>query len=320
MLRIPSRNSFYLTKNGTVIPETSKIEEEQQDIDALKSLKSDNFDYSLNTCYAINKSYREGDTIDLSLKENIRQRYRPDYFFFNDWLKALSYSPPAKSLHQIYTEFCRFPCNPNSNIFYAARLAIEFDKSGDRTDIDKYLESCELKDYQYFSLDIYPVYYLFFFLTRFYSYPFTDYQLRALQERISRREFVDSIFDIEYDPRIFDLTNEELKSMLETPYDDWTKWAVEYLLQPKNKAELKLDEYHTTSELQGILETWSDNDIVEFAKKITIRLPERKIARFRSMWIGTIAEVLFTLKLFGEPRGEIPPPIQIFEEYQTIIY
>ncbi len=322
MICVPSATEFYLSKNGKKVPLPS---DSPKDREILYSML--NPETKVETVYAISSEAR---TLEASLKDYARQKYKPEYFFLNNLMKLLSTSAPTRDLDSIYQDFCKFPCNPESNIFRAATLAIDYVKIGETGDaIKKYLDEIGIEHLDQFSLDIYPVYYLFFLLTRFFSFPLSETQIQFAQERSlavkategqKKTRLIDAIFD---DPDIsitfLYWSDEEYKEYLKTPFDDWQKWTLDYLFA-KPVEKLNLKKSYSTNELADILYTWSDNQIVKFAEDLEFTLPTRDLSPTRKYWIDLIANCLYSLKLFGPNIAEIPEPIRIFPSYDLILY
>jgi hypothetical protein len=312
MIKVPSVTEFHITKKGNRIPKAS---ENIEDLKILDQLLGDS-ETNIRSCYSRERSESDESTLDISIKGGVRQRYNPNYFFINDFMKAISYSDPPRSLDDIYEEICKFPCNPEANIFLAARLAIDYYTSQDRTSIDNYLISCECSDMLSYPIEIYPVYYLFFFLTRFYTYPFNLFQMNCLQKRPLRRAFIDSIFDMsDLNSKILAYSNKYYQQVFETDFKDWDRWTSEYFnfyMTNSEKLRLDLDQVYTQDELFKILSTWTDNDLLKLGTELNFTLPTRDHNPYRSSWIDTIVAVIATSNLVKMMIGKPEPVLRVF--------
>ncbi len=255
-LYIPSPIYAFRNSKGYIIP---KLITDEESIQTLYLLRSDDMT-PIRTTYARTRTaslapdeYRIQD----SIKGGIRQYYRDDFFFVEPKFVIVC-ATIRYDYKTLLVDICKFPMNPSANMFLASDLAIERNPQK----IKQYLHSNGIFNITQF--DYYPDYYLFFLLTRFYSYPYTPIQLQLAEERNNATEFqkraIDSIFEnkdaLQYLEAI--MTN---SLNFESKYDV-SSWIGEYIVNSnKEKLVLNPNEYQTVISLSEILYSWTDNEI-----------------------------------------------------------
>lgn len=323
-LYIPSPVNGYLNWKNIIIPKIVKANE--LNLSILYSLKSDNM-FPLNVIYAKTENNTiEEFSIAKSFKGGIRQKYKENDYFIDDKFKIIAQSG-NKTLEEFFKDVSKFPMNPSANAFLASDLTIERNEDN----ILNYLRSNGISNITEF--EYYPSYYLYFLLTRFYSYPFSDVQLKLAKFRKDGNEiqkrFIDQVFELEnplpYVELLFKPNGEEaIKSYFDTSYDP-SKWAKEYIQDSnQNKKDLNLNVYQTTSSLSDVLITWTDNQIQKYFR---IELPNRETYSSRRLWIEAISGYIIATGVFGfeetpifdDTNPYVSHPYRAYEDHQLLL-
>lgn len=322
-LSIPSPVNGYLNWKNIVIPNIVKAND--LNLSILYSMKSDEM-FPLNVIYAKTENTNEEFSIAKSFKGGIRQKYKPNDYFIDDKFKIIAQSG-NKTLTEFFIDVCKFPINPSANAFIASDLAIERNENN----ILNYLSSNGVTDITEF--EYYPTYYLHFLLTRFYSYPFSDVQLKLAKYRKDGNElqkrFIDNVFEMDnplpYVELLFKPNGEEaIKSYFDTTYDP-SKWIQEYIENSNTtKKDLNYNIYQTTSSLTDVLVTWTDNEI---RKYFNIELPNRETYSSRRLWIEAISGYIIATGIFGfvetpifdDTNPYIEHPYRAYEDHQLLL-
>ncbi len=317
-LAVPSTTEGFLNWKNHIIP---KIIHNKENLTVLYSLKSDEM-FPLKTIYArsendINEDSGEKEEFRIanSIKGGIRQSYRNSDYFTDDKFKIIA-SSGNKTLSEFYTDICKFPMNPSANPFIASDLVVRRDNE----QILSYLQSNGVTNITEF--DYYPDYYLYFLLTRFYSYPFSDTQIKYSKYRKNantfQKRFIDNVFDfkeakadIYVEILMQENGIEKLKQYFDTKYDP-SYWPKEYieLMNVKERKSINPNLYYTTLDLSEILITWTDNELL---RDIKMTLPNRQTYFTRRAWIEAISGYLIATGIFG--FQETP----IFNDFESII-
>lgn len=208
----------------------------------------------------------------------------------------------------LVTDFEKFPPNPAADVFEAASLAIV----GNLVDIKQYfieIDAVNHKNESALNLCLqYNKYYLFFYLTRLYTYPFERKKQQLAEMRPHASENIKYLIDIlmEYSEDILN-TLPDLNMLLSSventhPNIIWTKWANEYLdiehygnpyiLKDKGTI-LLLENKNKVSEVYDELITWSDKLLYEIFDKETLLDP--LLFTRRSTWIMQVSIMLMSI-------------------------
>ncbi len=305
ILAIPSPSEGFQNWKGNIIPKI--VPPNNENLTILYSLKPDEM-FPLKVIYAHtqdqsdSKDNNEEDEFRIanSIKGGIRQQYHYTDYFTDDKFKIIAQSA-NKTLNEFYTDICKFPMNSSANPFIASDLVVERDTNM----IIEYLQSNGI-DYLT-EFDYYPDYYLYFLLTRFYSYPYSTTQLQYARYRKDANEiqkrFIDNVFEIEAIKYVEILMKPNsiygIKALMlhfDTSYDP-SYWVREYIKNVNYEMKiLNPNLYYTTLDLSEILITWTDNEI---ARNIKIELPNRETYYTRRSWIEAIAGYLIATGIFG---------------------
>src|SRR5579875_20345 len=310
-LIIPSAKYYYLNKDNIRIPfPSSEIEDKK----ILYSMKKKEI-FSLDTAFAKANPIQIGwpykikngpadeaySILANSLKGYLRQ-YTDDssYLYFDQFHMITMLTKTGfletMSQSQFMTDLYLFPPNPASDIFLSSRLFDNYLTAGDEEPLRDYLHNCGVTHLDNHSFNYYPVYYLFFLLTRFYSYPLTENQIKLSIERnkypfnSNEHKFIDCIFNYNIDIKeilnmLKDLKNTELK--LGTTNEDWVRWADEYIFKPQ---KIDIKNFNIPSlDIADKLYTWTDIEVEELLKKLDIIPPFRSEFITRYEYIYAIA-------------------------------
>jgi hypothetical protein len=314
---IPSAKYYY----GNKMPVPNTIGTENDKLLSLQiwySMKSDDI-FPLLTVYTKSRSDQIGETgstrpasqVALSMKSQLRQYPdREDWFYYPGFDLILG-QMKGMTIEQFIDDFYRFPLNPKSDSFMVARLLEHYVTTGHEHDLRKYLEDRDVIYLQNHSFNFYPLYQLFFLLTRFYTYPFSESQFQLAKRRYStewnspERVFIDSIFNYEiYNlPQILDIIDqittqgpESVGKIFKTNNLDWVKWSNEYLLnmnkEPQNIDNLGNVNYIVAEKLFD----FTDNDIEELCKNFNLVMPFTSEFPTRYSYIQDIASKIQRFK------------------------
>lgn len=98
-----------------------------------------------------------------------------------------------------------FSFHPDANFVLATELSF----ARDINIINEYFQSRGIVHLIDHNIEYYPLYYLFFLLTRFASYPLSESQIIYAQIRkngtLEQKQLIDSIFDVKITPKILQL-------------------------------------------------------------------------------------------------------------------
>lgn len=305
---VPSAKYYYMSSKGNRIPMSNTVgspEEQLLSCQIWYSMKSDDV-FPLSTSYAvsrndqINFNINRGPSSDicLSMKNYLRQYPDLSDWFFDDHFQFIIGQRKRRSIAEFLSDFYRFPLNPESNAFNAARLLEQYVRDGDEAPLRRYLKNANAFHLAEHPFGYYPIYELFFLLTRFASYPMNEDQLRLSERRNStafnspERIFIDAIFEYE----IYDIskvletvdriaTEGPLAAGQEYGANDpyWVNWADEYLRKKEPQAIEYIGE--KLYMLAESLSTWTDFQIEDLATQYGITLPIRKEYPSRYEWV-----------------------------------
>lgn len=294
-LSIPSVDTGYRNSKGEIIP---KLIKDKKSIELLYFFNTENMT-PIKTIY-LKTIEEEVPAIELSIKGGIRQPYQDNFFFIEPKFEIVC-NTTKRDYISLLKDICKFPMNASANPFLASDLVIE--SNGKK--IRSYLNENGIFNITEF--EYYPDYYLFFLLTRFYSYPYSEVQIQLAKQRYNansfQKRFIDSIFEredaITYSNILFEEQGEEkLQNLFQTDYD-FTNWANEYIDYKNEKRELNPNEYQTVLSLSEILYSWTDRDIDTYANEINFELPTRETHNNRYSWIETIAGFIIATGIYG---------------------
>lgn len=297
---IPSAKYYYVNSKGDKIPVPNTIGNESERLLSLQiwySMKSNDV-FPLLTSYVksrddqigVDENSRSESQIALSMKSQIRQFpdkgdwfYYPRFDLLIDQIKGLT-------TEEFINDFYKFPLNPSADAFMVARLLEDFLRTDDESKLRRYLEDRDVDYLVDHSFNFYPLYYLFFLLTRFASYPFSQFQIQLSKRRFKternspERIFIDSIIHYEIDniSQILKLIDKIAISgsssageIFGTRDPDWVRWGNEYLInlnkEPQIIENLANVNYITAEKLY----TWNDIYIEELCKRLEITMPFR---------------------------------------------
>lgn len=261
---------WYSMKSNDIFPLVTSYAKARQDQIGLKP-----FDYPASQ-------------IAFSMKGGLRQYPDTNDWIYYDRFELLLGQIKGLSNEEFIADIYRFPFNSLSDSFLVAKLLEDYIKSGNEKPLRKYLTERGVTHLAEHNFNLYPLYFLFFLLTRFVSYPMSQEQIllsnrRILTQRKSpERIFIDSIFhypinDISYVLNIIDqiATLGPIKAgeLFQTDNPYWVHWGNEYLFrsneEPRNIENLKDMNYIVAEKLY----TWNDNQIKELCKQLNVARP-----------------------------------------------
>lgn len=302
-LSIPSFDKGYRNSKGYII---SNLTPDEQNISLLYFFKTD--DMSPAKTLYLKTIDEETPAIELSIKGGIRQPYLDKFFFIEKKFQIVC-STTKRSYVSLLQDICKFPMNSSANPFLASDLVI----NGNIKKIKAYLYSNGIFDISEF--EYYPDYYLFFLLTRFYSYPYSEVQIELARKRhdadVFQQRFIDAIFErddaVKYTDILFQVNGKEkLQKYFQTQYD-FTDWANEYIDYENKKLKLNEKEYQSVISLSEILYSWTDNEIDSYADKLNFELPTRMTHNNRYSWVESIAEFIIATGIYGYKEEPLFP-------------
>lgn len=306
-MMFPSCRHYYLNKNGDKIAAPA---DDRLSLEIWYSMNSD-YVFPLKTVYAnareehinCNKLDCPDSAIPFSMKNQLRQIPDSSDWFFSDRFQMIISQSKRITIERLQSDIYRYPLNPSSDAFSVARLLELYIQNPDETQLRRYLSErgvVHLKDHPF---GYYPLYYLFFLLTRFASYPFSDFQLQLAQRRLQTshgspaRLFIDTIFDYDISNpapilQIVDaiIANGPLSvaSQLGTDSSDWVRWGDEYILNI-NRTALPIENIADANYiLAEKLYTWSDIQVKELCNRLRLVMPFRSAYPNRFAYIADI--------------------------------
>ena len=267
-------------------------------------------DMSANSIYC--RSQPASEDPDTNFYRAVKNQIRSEYSYRN-WnpdpaFISITSARPRRSVDSFLKDFFLFPAHPDANIYLAAALTIDENER----EIAEYLRQRNVV-FPNTNWNYYPKYYLYFMLTRFYSYPLSPYQCQLAEIRAQQPEkriFVDAVFDIS-EPAMQQLLMrflnswEEIPTLFETygPSDEWSAWPLDYLSMQK-KRELDENGTYKLSELADILITWPDTHLRDAFPE---HIPSRKMHISRRSWIESLAGKLLMSGRFGFVQAPMFP-------------
>lgn len=314
---IPSSKYYYISRKGDKVPvlnNVGSVEEQIHSAQAWYSMSSDEI-FPLLTVYAkgredqINRPPldRPASQISFSMKSYLKQYPDSSDWFFDDKFQLLIGQMKIQSIDTFVNDFYRFPLNPSADAFTVARLLEMYIRDGDETPLRKYLKDRGIFHLVNHPFGYYPIYHLFFLLTRFASYPFSEAQIQLANRRLSTEKdspaqiFIDSIFQYEiYNiPQVLALIDSIQSqgplvsaSLFGTQHDDWVRWGNEYLQNLGKPAEGIENIANLIYIIADKLYTWTDNDVEALCQRLNIPLPFRSEHPTRYSYITFIAGII----------------------------
>lgn len=318
----PSAFYYYTAKNGSRIPYFNNVgtpEEQKMSLQIWYSMKSDEL-FTLETCYAQTNpkqlnaiKYFAGTenipdgAIALSLKSGYRQLVGGSSWFAEDRFQYIISQMKKFSLDRFTNDFYRFPCAPTSDIYTAARLIEDYTRHGSDRFIRDYFRERGVSHLLDHSLDYYPPYYLFFLMTRYAAYPFSEAQIILAQERNKSqfdspdRIFIDTIFEyeiayIQSAIQVIELLRAgqivEAGRHFGTSNPQWYRWGNEYLLQMNSTALSIGNIQERLTTLVPKFYTWKDIQIEELSRQLNSPMPDPLEHPTRYSYVETAAATL----------------------------
>jgi hypothetical protein len=314
---VPSAKYYYISQKGDKVPMPNTIGTDLEKSLYLRIWYSMNGNdiFPLNTVYArtredqINRPPLEmpPSQISLSMKSYLKQYEDSSDWFFDDRFQIIIGQMKIQSIDTFVNDFYRFPLNPSSDPFMVARLLETYIRDGDEAPLRRYLKDRGIFHLLNHPFGYYPIYYLFFLLTRFASYPFSEAQIQLAKRRLSTQKdspaqvFIDSIFQYEiYNiPQVLTLIDSiqtqgpgPVGALFGTSYDDWYRWGNEYLQNQGKPAEGIENIPNLTYIIADKLYTWTDNDVDALCRRLKIPLPFRSEHPTRYSYITFIAGII----------------------------
>lgn len=282
-------------------------EEQQESLRIWYSMRSKTL-FPLKTSYAETREEQlqyppPPSSIALSIKDRLRQIPETTDWFFIDIYGYIVAQRKDPSMGDFLELFYQFPCNPSADPPEVARLLKEYiESSGDEEPIRKYLADRGVKHLENHNLRYYPILELFFLLTRYASFPFTEYQLRLLEKRgettfgSPAEIFIDAVFyktDLETG-LVLEVLNQiqtqgpgEAGKRWSTSDPHWVEWADEYLV---TRERIPIENFSVSLyDLSDQLYTWTDFQINELLLKLRIPPPFRQEYPARYAYISSLA-------------------------------
>jgi len=311
---VPSAYYYYYNPHGIKIAAPNNVGTSEEQAISLKiwyHLRSDQI-FPLKTSYAEASKEQLGlDGIDRpssilanSLKAGIRQYPESSDWILDDRFQMILGQMKRRSIDEFLGDFYRFPLNISADAFEAARLLEQYMRNGEEEPIRRYFAERGVNHLKDHSFGYYPIYYLFFLMTRYASYPMTENQLKLAEIRAQtefdspERIFIDAIFDFPiYQPEMLFAIIQQIQTQgpaaagaqFQTSHADWVRWADEYLLNADKEPKAIPNLAAGTWVISDLLSTWTDNQIEEFARQLDLELPFRSEFPDRYSYIMSIA-------------------------------
>lgn len=313
-LVIPSAKYYYVNAKGHKIPTPNIYGREEEKFLSIQIWYHMNVNdiFPLFTVYARsrddqigrNENNRPGSQVTLSMKDQLKQFPDMEDWFYYDRFQLLLGQIKGQTIEEFIGDFYRFPLNPSADAFMVARLLEEYIRSGDETQLRRYLEERDVVHLLNHSFGYYPIYYLFFLLTRFASYPLNEEQIQLAKRRLQtqrnspERIFIDAIFhyqiyNISQVLEIIDLIAtqgpQSAGALFETNSPDWVQWANEYLTNMGKPAQGIENLANVNYVVAEKLYTWTDNQIQQLCNQLRLITPIRSEYPTRYAYVADIA-------------------------------
>lgn len=311
---VPSAYYYYLDSQGNQVALPNNLgtpQEQEISLIIWYSMKGDDV-FPLKTAYVqareeqigLSGNNRPASTLSLSMKSRLRQYPAGNDWIFDDRFQMILSQMKRSSLTGFINDFYRFPLSPSADAFAAARLLEQYMRDGNETPIRKYFANRGVVHLKEHPLGYYPLYYLFFLMTRYASYPMSEDQLRLAEARLQTdfespaRIFIDAIFEYEiYNMQeVLNLINQiktqgpaAAGAQYGTTHSDWVRWANEYLESAGVTAEPIDNLGAGTFVLAEKLNTWTDNQVEQMADALKLELPFRIEYPTRYAYLSSVA-------------------------------
>jgi len=307
-----------LSSKGDRVPLPNQIgtsEERLNSVFIWYSLQRDEV-FPLDVCYAQARPDQVGLQASLHLPPSelgwsmsgyLRQYPQNYNLINNDRFTLLIGQIKNFGLSDFFLDFYRYPLNPSASAFEAARLLENYIRTGDEAPLRKYLGDRGIRSLEQHSFGYYPLYELFFLLTRFASPPLNEAQVQLAQRRNStqwnspERRFIDAIFHLhiynlsrtlELINRIAEEGPETVGSVFGTTYSDWVNWANEYVELEEVESQPLGYLGDSVNRTGPILYTWTDQELVDLMDQLNLTLPVRSEFLSRYDWVENIAAII----------------------------
>lgn len=309
---VPSAYYYYLDINEIPVPTLNNVgtDEEKENSIKIWLLMQSSTMFPIDTAFTSFRQDQIGDPLansdfSLSVKGKLRQNPEADFDFFEEKLTWIVSQVPKVPASQLITDMYLFPPNQDSDIYEVANTLIYWtDNNFDNELLYKFLADLGIYSLENVDLNAYPLYELFFLLTRFYERPLSNYQQELLKQRVKStleaRDFIDKIFyyeiyDINQVIEIIDKINSEGAEAaglaLGTHFNDWTKWGDEYLKIQRPKLEIQNYADALSVNFDKYL-TWTDDELIQLLKDFNLEVPSRTDYFFRGLWVEFIASII----------------------------
>jgi hypothetical protein len=322
-LPFPSHKYYYETPGGIIAePVSGTSDEIQTSYQIWYSMRSKQI-YSLTTVYAStipaqtywfdtalidykrSVEYLPSSVLALSLKSQKRQYPDGGYWLYNSYIQQLV--GKNVPLDKIIRDYYLFPPHPSADILISATLTVDYHQNGDDSKIRKYLADRSVEHLVGANLNYFPPYYLYFLLTRYFSYPISENKIKLaeLRSKVKINSPEQIIIDSVYENK--DITSavtvihnvmvsgpDIMLKTFDTQNKLWYLWADEYITS-MNMEPIEITNFEDPiSEISSKLFTWSDNKIAEIACNIDGYNEEKVIRKYptRLQYIQTIANFI----------------------------
>ena len=311
---IPSAKYYYVSRDGDKVPVPNTYGTDEEKLLSVQIWYHMNVNdvFPLLTTYAKsrrdqigrNENNRPGSQIALSMKGQLKQFPDKDDWIYYDRFQLILGQAQGQSLEEFINDFYRFPLNPSADSFMVARLMESYFRDGDETQLRRYLQDKGIVHLANHSFDYYPTYHLFFLLTRFASYPFTEAQIQLSNRRYrtlwgsAERIFIDSIFHyevynlnlvLEIIDQIANQGPEKVGEIFGTNEPDWIRWANEYLANHGKTAQ-GIENLATVNYIVAEkLNSWTDLQIQDLCNILKLIPPFRSEYPTRYAYVADIA-------------------------------
>jgi hypothetical protein len=311
---VPSAKYYYVNPNGDKIPMINNVGSESEQVSSLNIWYHMNVNdvFPLLTVYARSRqdqigrteSNRPGSRIAFSMKSQLKQYEDRDDWFFEDRFQIIIGQMKNQHIEQFINDFYRFPLNPSSDAFMVARLLEEYIRDGDETKLRKYLLDRGIFHLNDHPFGYYPIYQLFFLLTRFASYPLNENQVKLANRRLQtqygspERVFIDAIFQYEiYNmDQVFQIIDQITSqgsiaagAYFGTKNKDWVNWANEYLENYGKPAKGIENLASLNYIIADKLYTWTDIQIETLCNQLQLKTPFHSEYPTRYAYVADIA-------------------------------
>ena len=246
----------------------------------------------------------ETETTQLYLSMKDQARQIPDYYanYSVGYLEFILSQTPFTAF-DCTRDFCLIPPHPTADIYRAAmytyfyftneRVIINnriMNKEYATELIDDYIAERNVVHLYGEDYERYPIYQLFFLLTRYYPRPMTETQRALLERRAEQSEngkhFIDSVFYYEGGEDVLHLLSivdsPVVLDYIGTDSPIWTKWAHEYLTYGRSDDDIDIS---CSRNMIEQMYNSTDNALKRLADSNGLLLPMRDAYSTRYRWI-----------------------------------